>query len=332
MAGDWIKMRVNIDRDPRVIEMTLVLSEHKQFLAWLTEGMNCTVTNAFDRVTPVTLRHVVVTALLRLWGGALDRGKRIECTNDLRLSHCSSFAVDEIAGVPGISDALESVGWLRFDGDAIFPNLLESNVPANERQVANKREKDRERQRRHREKQRDTCHDSVTQPVTHVSRKSRPRSDKSRLEHNIPPKPPKGGVLVTDIEFPEGMDTAEVKAAMDDWLKHKRRIGSTYKSADGPTRLIQKWLMAGPEMFIEAVNHSISMNYKGVYNGGNGDGRSSAQRQQDDNFRAIQDFVRQSELREVDGDVVFAEADHLADQGANGCLAQGACGLPASDD
>ena len=38
MAGDWIKMRADIARDPRVIAIADALAESRPFMDWLTAG------------------------------------------------------------------------------------------------------------------------------------------------------------------------------------------------------------------------------------------------------------------------------------------------------
>lgn len=95
MAGDWIKMRTNLDTDPRVIEIssTLAIPEMQ-----------------------------VVGCLWKLWAWAdshsLD-GNAIRVTN---------VTLDSFTRVTGFADALRKVGWLEGRDNALtFPRFDEHN-------------------------------------------------------------------------------------------------------------------------------------------------------------------------------------------------------------
>jgi hypothetical protein len=95
MAGDWIKMRVNLWTHPKVV----------------TLASRLTVTRA-----------QVIGALHGAWGVAdqhADHGGIITMHPD---------SLDAIVETPGFCAALASVGWLVIDGDKLqFPNYQEHN-------------------------------------------------------------------------------------------------------------------------------------------------------------------------------------------------------------
>lgn len=152
MAGDWIKMRVSLVAHPRTMRLAECLLESSEFLEWAslsygvagypppTESQLRNERHAALRVT----RYVVVAALLRFWGYANEHAK------GERIAALWPEDVDEITGVPGFANAIESAGWVEFDtqdGGLTMPNFEEHNTTATERSSASA-----ERQKRYRER------------------------------------------------------------------------------------------------------------------------------------------------------------------------------------
>lgn len=150
MAGDWIRIRVCLIDDPRVITMTDFLAQDREFMDWLTDPVMRTCDHtAYEHVARNALRCVTVTGLIKVWGVANDIGK--VSGDDLLLEHTGIDTLDAIAGVPSFGRAMQAVGWARQDGDlsVTLPNFLTYNDPAN----SEKRLGNRERQKKYREKQ-----------------------------------------------------------------------------------------------------------------------------------------------------------------------------------
>ena len=85
MAGDWIKMRCNLDTDPAVFQIAAQLG--------------------LDELS-------VVGRLWKVWSWA-----------DQHVSDCHAIGVtdvtlDRISGTPGFADAMRRVGWIEGDSDA----------------------------------------------------------------------------------------------------------------------------------------------------------------------------------------------------------------------
>lgn len=113
MADDWIKMRVNLTRNPRVLKMSASLS-----------------------VPPL---HVV-GMLYEVWAWAdthSEDGNAVSVTGE---------TLDCFAGVTGFADALRKVGWLEGCDDALtFPHFDQHNG-----QTAKKRANTSKRVKKHR--------------------------------------------------------------------------------------------------------------------------------------------------------------------------------------
>lgn len=108
MAGDWIKMRTNLDTDWRVIEMSSHLG--------------------------IAELHVV-GCLWKLWTWADQH------TLDGNAIRVTSVTLDRFTGVTGFSEALRKVGWLEGRDNALsFPRFAEHNgQTAKNRAETNKR-------------------------------------------------------------------------------------------------------------------------------------------------------------------------------------------------
>jgi hypothetical protein len=165
MAGDWIKMRTDLYRDPKVICIAESL--------WDEEGpLAGTINQMFQRDMTVTLnvlRNVTVGALVSVWGVARHQGKREG--DDLVLSKVGLRVLDDIADVPGFGQAMHDVGWVVETEDGLcFPKFFEEhNADPSDRQ----KQKNRERQERYRQR-----HSNVTDNVIVT-----PRVEKSREEN-----------------------------------------------------------------------------------------------------------------------------------------------------
>lgn len=95
MAGDWIKMRVNLDTDPRVIQIACALD--------------------IDEIHAVGCLH-------KLWSWADQHSLKGNA-----LTVTSSF-LDRYVRVTGFADALRNVGWLEGRDNALtFPRFAEHN-------------------------------------------------------------------------------------------------------------------------------------------------------------------------------------------------------------
>lgn len=177
MAGEWIKMRTGLVRDPRVITMADFLADQREFMDWISApAKSVCQENAYSHVTRNVTVALCVTGLLVTWGAAREQGDRFG--DDLVLEHCSLDALSTIAGVPKFGDALELVGWAEWASTTsiVLPKFFKDNETPDEkhkRQAA-------ERQAKFRAKQAEESNveSNVTYNVTVTDRVEKSREEK----------------------------------------------------------------------------------------------------------------------------------------------------------
>lgn len=180
MAGDWIKMRTDLYRDPKVCVMAESLIDPEGCLAnYVSQNLQCDMA-----ITRNALRCAVVGALVTTWGVMRYRGKRND-NDDLIVFGVTHSVIDDIADLQGFGAAMMEVGWLIEDsGNLIFPRFFEE---FNTEPGKNKSNSNAERQRRYREKlklERNALRDGNVTP----SRND--REEKRREDINTPQTPP----------------------------------------------------------------------------------------------------------------------------------------------
>lgn len=177
MADDWIKMRTDLYRDPKVCMMADALMDSSGDLArYVNQHKQRDMT-----VTRNVMRNVTVGALVSVWGVLRHRGKRVD--DDLVVKSCALEVVDDLADLPGFGEAMASVGWIAEGEDClVLPGFFEEfNVdPALEA-----KQKNAQRQRRFREKH--SNESNVTRNVTHnVTVTDKSNTEKRREEKRTP--------------------------------------------------------------------------------------------------------------------------------------------------
>lgn len=180
MAGDWIKMRTDLYRDPKVCMMAdALLSGEGELARYVNQHCQRDMT-----VTRNVMRNVTVGALVSVWGVMRVRGKAEG--SDLVCRSVGLGVIDDIADLPGFGAAMALVGWVVETPEGlVFPRFFDDHNVDPESAA---KQKAAERQKRYRERQKaesDVIRD-VTRNVTVTH-----REEKSR-EENKTPKPPSG--------------------------------------------------------------------------------------------------------------------------------------------
>lgn len=174
MAGDWIKMRTDLYRDPKVCVMADAIMESGGDLA-------CYINQQLQRDMTVTrnvTRNAVVGALLSVWGVMRHQGKRDG--DDLLCHGVTLRVIDDIADIPGFGYAMESVGWAIGGTDGIvFPAFFHDY---NTEPDSKSRSKTAERQQRYRDrkKEKSNGNDDVTRNVTVTPREEKRIEEKDK--------------------------------------------------------------------------------------------------------------------------------------------------------
>lgn len=177
MAGDWIRIRGDLAENPRVIAIADFLNQQPRFIDAIATGERVTLRYG-------ALRCVTVGALLRVWSIAREHGEFVG--DDLVLRHSRLSHLDEMAGLPCIGEAMESVGWAREENGVTLPHFMEYNTPMT----------NAARQSAYRKRQKDSRNASVTDCVTRsnekVTNSNVEKRERERREEE-PPIVPQGG-------------------------------------------------------------------------------------------------------------------------------------------
>ena len=125
MAGDWIKMRAALLDHPKVVRMSRELQGNAEFRDWLTPGggggMNGQICSG------AALRCVTTALLMRVWSIAREHGRFDG--DDVVLEHSAIDDIDDMAGAPGVGQAMFAVRWAVEKSGVTLPNFKEFNVP-----------------------------------------------------------------------------------------------------------------------------------------------------------------------------------------------------------
>ena len=172
MAGDWIKMRASLQTHPKVVT--------------LMSHIKCD-------------KHTVIGALHAAWS-VFD-----EHTEDGTLEGYTPFALDQVIGREGFSEALIAVGWLAYDGDQTLfvPEFGEHNGASAKRRVEATKRKQMSRKK---------CDKSVT-------REEKRREESKRGDSVSKDTGASAPIYINQKESPEPDDDDPTKALWDMWLK-----------------------------------------------------------------------------------------------------------------
>lgn len=182
MGLDWIKMRTDLYRDPKVCVMADILMDPSKDLGRYVD-QNCQCEMA---VTRNVMRNAVCGALISVWGVIRHQGHRNG--DDLVVSGVTLSVVDDIADLPGFGYAMWQAGWVNDEQQEglIFPKFFgDKNVDPAEESA----KKNADRQKKFREARKQSNENSnVTRnvTVTHREEKRREEIEKSINTHTEP--------------------------------------------------------------------------------------------------------------------------------------------------
>lgn len=209
MSADWIKMRTDLYRDPKVCVIADALLASDGELARYVSQMNQRDMSVTRNVT----RNATVGALVTVWGVMRHRGKRVDV--DLVCRGVSLWIVDDVADMPGFGAALASVGWVIETSEGIvFPSFFdEYNVDPSEKKAASSA--DRQRRYRESKKQKSGVTRDVTRDVTVTHREEKSREEKEKGKPRAGKA--KSVTLAGWIDALEGGDAVPADDPIFDW-------------------------------------------------------------------------------------------------------------------
>jgi hypothetical protein len=225
MANDWIKMRTDLYRDPKVCVIAdLLMNPDGDLARYVDQHCQRSMT-----VTRNVMRNVTVGALVSLWGVMRLRGK---CDgDDLVCNGVTTSVLDDIAYLPGFGEAMVSVGWVvETESGVVFPRFFEDyNVDPE----SSAKTKAALRQARFRERQKAKSDEvgDVTRDVTVTPREEKRREEKEKKEEpkTKAPRAPRFDAQAHLVSM--GVDD---KVA-EDWLslRKKKNLAPTATSFEG---------------------------------------------------------------------------------------------------
>jgi hypothetical protein len=225
MAGDWIKMRTDLYRDPRVCVMAEILEDANGDLArYVNQNLQRDMT-----VTRNVMRNVTVGALVSVWGVMRHRGKREEL--DLVCRGSTLSVIDDIADLPGFGEAMADVGWaVVTEYGVVFPRFFEDYNVAPDGSSGNSNA-DRQRRYRERKKGETTVTRDVTRDVTVTPREEKRREEKKEQE---PPVVPQGDEEALLTAYHSILPKCQHVSVLND--KRRKRIAAAVKLAKSVCR------------------------------------------------------------------------------------------------
>ena len=187
MAGDWIKMRTSLITNPKVNGVARALEDSCDVSRVLSTGFNGPMS---EIVTRNVMRHVTVSSLLIVWGAANEH------TENGVFKNADLSDIDDMVGIPGFGQALESVGWAEYDSQentVTLPNFSEYNTSSASRGASSKSAAQRQKAYRERKKSQES---DVTRDVTRdvTSDVTRDHREEKRREEGKPPISPVGEI------------------------------------------------------------------------------------------------------------------------------------------
>lgn len=233
MAGEWIPLRTDIFDCPQVVRI-------------LSELCPDSVRNQSERVRKTS---EIVGALVRMWA-LFDR-----YTEDGILHNYTPNILDQVVGIEGFSETVQSVGWLKIHDKSLempeFSRYLSK--------TAKGRMKDSQRKQAERAAS-EKRPKSVQENPDEVRTTIQYNTIQKNIE-NTPPNP-QGGKRSERFDaskepLPKSIDTPEVREAWADWCRDKRSRGK--KITEGACkRQFNKLVAWGPARAVIAIENAIA--------------------------------------------------------------------------
>lgn len=235
MANDWIKMRGGLFCSPKLITISRLLQENRDFRDWLTPGGSNPMNGQL--VSDHALRCVTGALLCVTWSWSREFGNALP-NGDCLLPHIMLDGIDSICGAPGLGEAMEYVGWAsETDEGVILPGFFnEYNSPVIRSNTSGRAEI----QRKYRERKKTQAGNESLPSVTERDGNALPdvtsntlpivTREKSREEKSTPPNPQEGGTGCVgeppvSIEAAKGNAVGVPPQAVEHWWDSRAAAG-----------------------------------------------------------------------------------------------------------
>jgi hypothetical protein len=232
LAGDWIKMRMDLWDHPKVVRIVSAICP--------------------QGVRDVSLKCRVIGALYRTWAIADTHSE------DGILDGYDAESLNASIGIDGWAENMQHVGWLVVESQRlIVPRFTEHNGES-----AKKRAEDAKRKRLVRKT-------SAKRPqrVRKSADKKRTREEKRREDIDIPNGLSNSALSIgeRDVIVPDSLNTPEVRAALAEWLAYKRKKRQAYTDPHHVELKLAEFEPFGPLALVQSVSASIGNNWAGLF-------------------------------------------------------------------
>lgn len=182
MASDWIRIRTDIYRDPKVIRITDSLMDSRSAISrYVNQICQCDMS-----VTRNVMRNATVGALVTIWGTVRRQGKR--SGDDLLLRDALLETLDDIGDMPGIGQAMAESGWVSESEESlVFPRFFSEY---NSEVESDLKAKNAERQRRYRDTKRNVTRDVTVALQSNTEEKRQEEKRVNKEEQAVACGPP----------------------------------------------------------------------------------------------------------------------------------------------
>jgi hypothetical protein len=130
MADDWIKLRESLRGNPKMRKLKRLALPDNCLCGGLTRYFAADLSNVSDDV----ILDVLLARVCEVWHYVNTYSKVLN--GDAYVTRICHEDMDDVTGVPGLSNAMELVGWVEYDEEAntlVYPAFEEHNQPASER-------------------------------------------------------------------------------------------------------------------------------------------------------------------------------------------------------
>ena len=245
MADDWIKYRIGLPTNPKVVRIAGILRK--------------------------PIAHVT-GSLMAFWAVGDQH------TTDGRLDGYTPEVVDDLVGVRGFSEALQSVGWLEVgEGYVAIPDFEEHNSQSAKRRAAKAKNMAASRGR---SVVSDDHKMTTTRPQNDhaLTTKCPPEKEKEKeKEKREEPKPKTGAA--PPLFLPAVLDTPEFRAAWLDYEANRKEAGHAKLTTRGREAKFKDLADWGHDVAVQSIRESIANGWQGIFKPkGNANGNGSRNR------------------------------------------------------
>lgn len=281
-VDDWIRVRAKLLDSPKLIGMANFLMIDREFMDWIGDPIRSRCKESVTELLRYeALLGVTLACVLRVWCNANEH------TDGGFYPQLVIANLDDIAGVPSIGLAMESVGWAQEQDDpcgVTLPDFGDYNSTKRERRAMTGAERARRFRERRRETPTQNPRNEVTKNVTPNVTDGNDSKSKSKSKSSGSAKAlPQATTTTVVLPFVE----PDFVTVWGEWVAYRKEKRQSLTSLT-IKRQLKKLGEFGHDAAIESIEQSIRNGWVGLFDsrgpkprsGGPGQGRSESDRGQ----------------------------------------------------